>query len=95
MSYEVYGNVGMLEELSADQQGYMSRFHGIMDEIRTQSEDTVNRWEGAGSQEFQAKAEEFDSHFNGVLSAFAKMIDATDESANNYSQLVRTFNNMF
>ncbi|MBB4934235.1 WXG100 family type VII secretion target [Lipingzhangella halophila] len=93
--YEVYGNVGGLQELSADQQGHLSRFQGIMEQIQTQSESTVNKWEGSGNEQFKAKAEEFDSQFSAVNNAFAKLIDATDSASNNYAKLSKHLNNLF
>ncbi|WP_046470474.1 WXG100 family type VII secretion target [Allosalinactinospora lopnorensis] len=93
--YEVYGNVGGLQELSADQQGHLARFQGIMEQIKTQSETTVNKWEGSGNEQFKAKAEEFDSQSASVNSAFAKLIDATDGAAHNYAKLSKHPNNLF
>ncbi|CAM4036282.1 hypothetical protein GCM10009799_22540 [Nocardiopsis rhodophaea] len=95
MSFEVYGNVGGLQNLAEEQQGYLQRFQGIMEQIKTQSSSTVDKWEGSGSPEFQAKAQEFDSHFNQVNSAFAKVIDATDGAANNYRKLSNYLNGLF
>ncbi|RNL84374.1 WXG100 family type VII secretion target [Halostreptopolyspora alba] len=93
--FEVYGNVGGLQGLSADQQGHLSRFQGIMEQIKSQSESTVSKWEGSGNEQFQAKAEEFDSQFEAVNSAFAKLIDATDGAADNYAKLSKHLNNLF
>ncbi|TQN30769.1 WXG100 family type VII secretion target [Haloactinospora alba] len=93
--FEVYGNVGGLQELSEEQRGHLGRFQAIMNQIKEQSESTVNKWEGSGSEEFKAKANEFDNQFNAVNAAFAKVIDATDGAANNYSKLSRHLNGLF
>ncbi|WP_017594425.1 WXG100 family type VII secretion target [Nocardiopsis potens] len=95
MSYEVYGNVAGLQGLAEDQQGHLSRFQAIMEEIKTQSETTVNKWEGSGNEQFKAKAEEFDTQFASVNDAFARVIDATDGAANSYSRLTNYLNNLF
>ncbi|GAA3988690.1 hypothetical protein FOF52_17255 [Thermobifida alba] len=93
--YEVYGNVGGLQDLAATQQGYLGRFQGIMEQIDSQAKDTVGKWEGSGSPEFQAKAEEYNTHFSAVNDAFAKLIDATDGAANNYAKLSNYLNGLF
>ncbi|MBB6174007.1 WXG100 family type VII secretion target [Nocardiopsis mwathae] len=95
MSFEVYGNVGGLQNLAFEQQQYLTRFRGIMEQIKNQSEGTVSKWEGSGSPEFQNKATEFDNQFQQVNSAFAKLIDSTDSAADNYGKLSKYLNGLF
>jgi len=66
-----------------------------MQQIDSQAKGTVSKWEGSGSPEFQAKAEEYNSHFSAVNDAFAKLVDATDGAANNYTRLVNYLNGLF
>ncbi|MDA2806229.1 WXG100 family type VII secretion target [Nocardiopsis suaedae] len=94
-NFEVYGNVSGLQDLSGAQQEHLTRFKAIMDDIRSQSETTVNKWEGSGNDRFKAKAEEFDTQFAAVNDAFAKVIQATDDAASNYGRLSNRLNNLF
>ncbi|QVJ01724.1 WXG100 family type VII secretion target [Nocardiopsis eucommiae] len=93
--FDVYGNVGGLQTLASDQQAHLGRFTAIMSQINEQSESTVSQWEGSGSQQFQSKAQEFDTHFSEVNSAFAKMIDATSDTADKYGKLTRYLDGLF
>lgn len=94
-NFDVYGNVGGLQNLASDQQSHLGRFTAIMSAINEQSESTVSQWEGSGSSQFQAKAQEFDTHFSEVNSAFAKMIDATSDTAGKYDKLTRYLDGLF
>ncbi|WP_116246336.1 WXG100 family type VII secretion target [Nocardiopsis sp. FIRDI 009] len=93
--FDVYGNVGQLEGLASDQQAHLARFTAIMSQINEQSESTVSQWEGSGSAQFQAKAQEFDSHFAEVNAAFSKMIEATSGTAEKYGRLTNYLNSLF
>ncbi|OLT28637.1 hypothetical protein BJF83_14750 [Nocardiopsis sp. CNR-923] len=93
--FDVYGNVGQLEGLASDQQAHLARFTAIMSQINEQSENTVNQWEGSGSPQFQAKAQEFDAQFAEVNAAFSKMIAATGDTADKYSRLTRYLDSLF
>lgn len=93
--FEVYGNVGALQGLAGDQQAHMSRFKGIMGQIDAQAQQTLGQWEGAGNPEFRKLSDEYQTHFNAVLSAFAKMVDATDGAADNYQRLCNYLNGLF
>jgi WXG100 family type VII secretion target len=92
---DVYGDVGGLQNLAADQQAHLGRFAAIMSQINEQSETTVSQWEGSGSATFQAKAQEFDTHFAEVNAAFSKMITATSDTADNYSKLTKYLDSLF
>lgn len=94
-NYDVYGDAAGLQGLAEDQQAHLGRFTAIMSQINEQSEMTVNQWEGSGSPQFQAKAQEYDSHFSDVNSAFSKLINATDDTANNYNRLNQYLDGLF
>lgn len=94
-NFAVYGDIGGLNQLSADQQAHMGRFAAIMNQIHEQSEKTAGQWGGAGSAQFQTKSQEFDSHFAEVNSAFARLIDATDSTSENYQKLSRYLDGLF
>ncbi|NYH52444.1 MULTISPECIES: WXG100 family type VII secretion target [Nocardiopsis] len=93
--FDVYGDVGGLEGLASDQQAHLSRFTAIMSQINEQSESTVSQWEGSGSTQFQAKAQEFDAQFSEVNAAFSKMITATSDTADKYGRLTRYLDGLF
>ncbi|GAB2519688.1 WXG100 family type VII secretion target [Nocardiopsis aegyptia] len=92
---DVYGDVSGLQNLAADQQAHLGRFAAIMSQIDEQSQTTVSQWEGSGSEAFQAKAQEFDTHFSEVNAAFSKMINATSDTADNYSKLTKYLDSLF
>ena len=93
--FDVYGDVAGLQGLAEDQQAHLGRFSAIMSQINEQSESTVSQWEGSGSSQFQAKATEFDTQFSEVNAAFAKMIAATSNTADNYGRLTKYLDGLF
>ncbi|MGW1678628.1 WXG100 family type VII secretion target [Saccharopolyspora sp. NPDC002376] len=93
--FEVYGNVGALQGLAGEQQGYLSRFKAIMATIDSHAKDTIKQWEGSGQPGFQSRSNEYNQQFQSVNNAFAKLIDSTDGAANNYSKLTNNLNNLF
>lgn len=93
--FEIYGNVGALQSLAGEQQGYLSRFGGIMSTIDAHAKQTLGQWEGAGTAEFTRLNSQYNAHFQSVLSSFAKLVDATDGAGQNYSRLVGTLSGMF
>ncbi|MDE3723054.1 MULTISPECIES: WXG100 family type VII secretion target [Nocardiopsis] len=94
-NYDVYGDVAGIQGLAEDQQAHLGRFTAIMSQINEQSESTVSKWEGSGSPQFQSKAQEFDTHFSEVNSAFATLIAATSDTADNYGKLTRYLDGLF
>ena len=94
-NYDVYGDASGLQGLAEDQQSHLGRFTAIMSQINEQSETTVSQWEGSGSPQFQAKAQEYDSHFSDVNSSFSNLINATSDTADNYTKLNRYLDGLF
>lgn len=93
--FEIYGNVPALQSLASTQQGYVSRFNGIMSTIDSHAKQTLGQWEGAGTSEFTRLSNQYNTHFQAVLSSFAKLVDATDGASQNYSRLVGVLSGMF
>jgi WXG100 family type VII secretion target len=93
--YEVGGNVAGLQNLAADQQSYISRFNGILNEINSASKGMLAKWDGGSSEGFSKQHQEYDTHFSQVQAAFNKMVTATDGAASNYSTLMGKMNGLF
>ncbi|WP_395726922.1 WXG100 family type VII secretion target [Nakamurella sp.] len=93
--FEIYGNVGALQSLAGEEQGYVSRFGGIMSTIDSHAKQTLSQWEGAGTTEFTQLSTQYNAHFQSVLSSFAKLVDATDGASQNYARLVGVLSGMF
>ncbi|GAA1709360.1 WXG100 family type VII secretion target [Fodinicola feengrottensis] len=93
--YEVGGNVSGLQNLASDQQSYIGRFNGILNEINSAAKDTLSKWDGGSSEGYSKQHQEYDAHFTQVQSAFNKLVSATDGAASNYSALMGKLNGLF
>jgi WXG100 family type VII secretion target len=94
-TFEIYGDVDGINGLADSQQAYRQRFQALMEQIDTQAQGTVRQWEGSGSDQFKTSADQYHQHFAQVQAAFAKLISATGEAANNYANLCRYLVNQF
>lgn len=95
MSYDVYGNVGRLNDLAETQQSFHSRFQTIMDSIDSAARQTLGQWEGAGQAGFTRTSAEYERLHTAVQSAFARLITSTHESADSYGRLTHHLQSLF
>lgn len=95
MSYDVYGNVGKLENLADTQQSFHNRFQGIMASIDTVARQALGQWDGAGQAGFTQTSAEYVRLHTAVLSAFSRLITGTHESADSYRRLSNHLHGLF
>ncbi len=93
-NFEVGADIDALDQLSVDQRQYLAFFRSIMQEIDTQTKDTVSRFEG-GDEAFQARAAEFNNAFEMTNRGFSKMIDAVDGTVDGYRETKSYLDNLF
>lgn len=91
--FEVGADLDALRDLNERQLSYVGRFTAIMMEVQQQSKSLTTKWEG--SEEYAAKTEEFDTRFDQVVSAFKRMVDASDGAVDNYNDLKSYWNSIF
>lgn len=95
MSWDVYGNVGLLQNLADTQQSFHGRFQGIMGSIDTVARRTLGQWEGAGQAGFTQASAEYERLHTAVLSAFSRLITSTQETADSYGRLTNHLHGLF
>lgn len=95
MKYDIYGDVGRLNELADNQQSYHARFAGIMDGISTAATQTMSQWSGAGQEGFTATSVEYEQLYESVQQAFTRLIGSTRDSAESYAGLTRSLQSLF
>lgn len=95
MSYDVYGNVGLLNGLADSQQQFHNRFRGIMSGIDAVARATLGQWEGAGQAGFTQTAADYERVHTEVLAAFSRLIVSTQESSDSYGRLTRQLQDLF
>ncbi|WP_163508440.1 WXG100 family type VII secretion target [Fodinicola acaciae] len=93
--YEVGGNVGHLQSLAAEQQGYLNQFNQILGEINNAAQSTLSQWDGAAKDGYSQGHREYDQHYQAVQAAFNKLNSATSDAASQYSALIGKMNNLF
>ncbi|MFE9243580.1 hypothetical protein [Nocardiopsis sp. NPDC006938] len=92
--YEVGADIDALDQLSADQRQYLGYFKAIMQEINTQTKDTISKFEG-GEKALQDRAAEFDIAFEMTNRGFSRMIDAVDGTVDGYRDTKSYLDNLF
>jgi uncharacterized protein YukE len=92
---DIGADLSLLEDLNERQRSYVGRFQEIMLDLEQQASTLLSEWEGAGTEEHTAKVQEFDVRFQQVISAFQRMVDASDGAVDNYRQLTQYFRNIF
>lgn len=95
MTYDVYGNVGLLQGLAETQQSFHHRFQAIMTGIDAAARVTLGQWEGAGQAGFTQTAADYERLHAAVLSAFSRLIVSTHESADSYARLTHHLHGLF
>lgn len=95
MSYDVYGNVGLLNNLADTQQGFHNRFQTVMNSIDTVARQTLGQWDGAGQAGFTRASAEYERLHTAVQSAFSRLITSTHESADAYGRLTHHLHGLF
>lgn len=93
-NFEVGADIDALDQLSVDQRQYLGFFQSIMQEIDTQTKDTISKFEG-GDEALQARAAEFNNAFEMTNRGFSKMIDAVDGTVDGYRETKSYLNNLF
>lgn len=95
MNYDVYGNVGLLQNLADTQQNFHNRFQGVMSSIDTVARQTLGQWDGAGQAGFSQASADYERLHTAVQSAFSRLITSTHESADSYSRLTHHLHGLF
>ena len=83
--HDIYYNSAGMDEVNADQASQLSEFSRIMMQIEEAARNTVGDWEGDGSQEFATESDEYQYHYDNVISAFREMINAGDETTEQFN----------
>ncbi len=95
MNWDVYGNVGRLNNLADTQQNFHNRFQGVMNEVDSVAKRTLGQWEGAGQAGFTQASAEYERLHTAVQSAFSRLIASTHESADSYGRLTHQLQGLF
>jgi len=95
MTYDVYGNVGLLKNLADTQQSFHNRFQGVMTSIDTVARQTLGQWDGAGQAGFTQASAEYERLHTAVQGAFSRLITSTNESADSYGRLTHHLHGLF
>lgn len=95
MTYDVYGNVGLLKNLADTQQGFHNRFQSIMDSIDAAARQTLGQWDGAGQAEFTQTSAEYQRLHTAVQTAFSRLITRTHDSAESFGRLTQQLRGLF
>lgn len=90
--YELYGNVGNLQELAGVQHTYRGRFEAILGEIQGHVSTVQGKWVGAGTEGFGSFNTETSTEFTDVQSAFNKLATATDDAGSNWQTTAARIN---
>ena len=95
MNWDVYGNVGLLNNLADTQQNFHNRFQGVMNEVDSVAQRTLGQWDGAGQAGFTQASAEYERLHTAVQSAFSRLIASTHESADSYGRLTHQLQGLF
>ncbi len=95
MNWDVYGNVGLLNNLADTQQNFHNRFQGVMNEVDSVAQRTLGQWDGAGQAGFTQASVEYERLHTAVQSAFSRLIASTHESADSYGRLTHQLQGLF
>lgn len=95
MNWDVYGNVGLLNNLADTQQNFHNRFQGVMNEVDSVAQRTLGQWDGAGQAGFTQASAEYERLHTAVQSAFSRLIASTHESADSYGRLTHQLHGLF
>ncbi|MBA3411453.1 MAG: hypothetical protein H0U15_11595 [Geodermatophilaceae bacterium] len=95
MSWDVYGNVGLLKNLADTQQSFHNRFQGVMNSVDSAARQTLGQWDGAGQAGFSQASVEYERLHTAVQSAFSRLIASTNESADSYGRLTHHLHGLF
>ncbi len=95
MNWDVYGNVGLLNNLADTQQNFHNRFQTVMNEVDSVAQRTLGQWDGAGQAGFTQASAEYERLHTAVQSAFSRLIASTHESADSYGRLTHQLQGLF
>lgn len=95
MNWDVYGHVGLLNNLADTQQNFHNRFQGVMNEVDSVAKRTLGQWDGAGQAGFTQASAEYERLHTAVQSAFSRLIASTHASADSYGRLTHQLHGLF
>jgi uncharacterized protein YukE len=90
--FELYGNVGNLQDLAGVQQTYRGRFEAILGELKTHVTTVQGQWVGAGTEGFGTFNTTAEGEFTELQAAFNRFATATDEASGNWSTAMTRIN---
>jgi uncharacterized protein YukE len=83
--FELYGNVGELQNLAGVQHTYRGRFEAILGQIQSAVGTVTPKWVGAGTAGFQSFNTSTEAEFTDVQAAFNKLATATEDAGTNWN----------
>jgi uncharacterized protein YukE len=93
--FELYGNVGELQNLAGVQHTYRGRFEGILGQIQTAVGTVTPKWTGAGLDGFTTFNKSSETEFTDVQAAFNKLATATEDAGTNWDGSISRINGMW
>lgn len=90
--FELYGNVGNLQELAGVQHTYRGRFEAILGELKGHVATVQGQWTGAGTDGFGTFNTTTEGEFTELQTAFNKLATATDDAGTNWSTAMTRIN---
>jgi uncharacterized protein YukE len=90
--FELYGNVGNLQDLAGVQHTYRGRFEAILGELKGHVATVQGQWTGAGTDGFGTFNTTTEGEFTELQAAFNKLATATDDAGSNWSTAMARIN---
>ena len=90
--FELYGNVGNLQNLAGVQHTYRGRFDGILAQIQGHVATAKGQWTGAGTDGFASFNTASEGEFTELQAAFNKLATATEDAGTNWSGSIARIN---